>query len=97
MEFSVWKTACRFCGKLADKDECKECDEHFKVYGHYPNHVSHYQVPGQPRIMRDIAVNVESSFNLWSCEMETFLFSSCSDATEGYCEVLKFHASSNCG
>ena len=27
MDFSVWKTACRFCGRLAETDECKECQE----------------------------------------------------------------------
>ena len=27
MDFSVWKTACRFCGRLAETNECKECQE----------------------------------------------------------------------
>ena len=47
MDFSVWKTACRFCGRLAETDEPKECQEHFKSHGHYPNGVQRYQVPGQ--------------------------------------------------
>jgi hypothetical protein len=51
MDFSVWKTACRFCGKLAETDECKECEEHFKNHGHHPNGVRRYQVPGQPRLI----------------------------------------------
>ena len=49
MDFSVWKTACRFCGKLAETDECKECRDHFKRHGHFPKEVRWYQVPGQPR------------------------------------------------
>ena len=51
MDSSVWTTACRFRGKLAETDECKECEEHFKRHSHYPNGVRHYQVPGQPRVM----------------------------------------------
>jgi hypothetical protein len=46
MDSSVWKTACRFCGRLADMDKCKECQDHFKRHGHHPNEVRSYQVPG---------------------------------------------------
>ena len=45
-DFSVWKTACRFSGKLAEADECKECQDHFKRHGHFPKEVRCYQVPG---------------------------------------------------
>jgi hypothetical protein len=51
MDFSVWQTACRFCGRLAETDECKECQNHFKRYGHHPKEVRCYQVPGQPRVV----------------------------------------------
>lgn len=26
----AWRTSCRFCGKLAESEECKECQEHFE-------------------------------------------------------------------
>ena len=26
MDFSVWKTACRFCGRLAETDECRSAE-----------------------------------------------------------------------
>jgi hypothetical protein len=51
MDFPAWKTACRFCGKLAETDECKECQEHFKSHGRHPNGVRYYQVPGHPRVV----------------------------------------------
>jgi hypothetical protein len=51
MDFSVWKTACHFCSKLAETDEYKECEDHFRSHGHYPNGVQCYQVPGQPRVI----------------------------------------------
>ena len=38
MDFSAWKTACCFCGKLAETNECKACQEYFKLHGHYPNY-----------------------------------------------------------
>ena len=62
MDFSVWKTACRFCGRLAETDEPKECQEHFKSHGHYPNGVRRYQVPGQPRVMARYWANVACNF-----------------------------------
>jgi hypothetical protein len=47
----VWKTACSFCGRLAEADVCLECQEHFKTYGHHPREVQRYQMPGQPRVI----------------------------------------------
>jgi hypothetical protein len=47
MDFSVWKTACRFCVRLAETDECNECRDHFERHGHHPNEVRCYQVPGR--------------------------------------------------
>lgn len=40
----------------------KECQEHFKSHGHYPNGVRRYQVPGQPRVMARYWANVASNF-----------------------------------
>jgi hypothetical protein len=62
MGFSVWKSACRFCGRLVEMDECNECQEHFKTHGHYPNGVRCYRVAGQPRVMARSWANVAGSF-----------------------------------
>jgi hypothetical protein len=45
------ETACRFCDKPVETDECKECEEYFKSQGHHPKKIRHYQVPGSPWVV----------------------------------------------
>jgi len=62
MDSSVWKTACRFCARLAETDECKDCHDHFKEHGHCPTGVRRYQVPGQPRVVARYSADCGKQF-----------------------------------
>jgi hypothetical protein len=48
---NLMENACRFCGRLAENEECQQCRRHFDHTPHYPKEVRFYQAPGQPRVL----------------------------------------------
>ena len=62
MDVSAWKTACRFCGKLAETDECQECKQEFKITAITRAKSTTTKSPGRQGQSRDIAANVEGNF-----------------------------------
>lgn len=47
----VLRQPCRLCGRLTAEETCVACQQHFQVYGHFPQPVRWQQVPGQPRAL----------------------------------------------